>query len=84
MPPEDRERFMVRHKDFMRKVYEREKAKMQIEDMEKHDVNPMTHCSMTGEPYDYSAVEAKYGPYDRPDKPPVTVTLRPSAREGHS
>jgi len=59
-------------------LYEREKANM---DIEIHDVNPMTHNEITGEPHDYSEVEAKYGPYDRPDKPPVTVTLRPSAKD---
>ena len=78
LPPEDKERLAVRHKTMMRNLYKREKAKMAIE---PHDVNPVTHCQITGEPIDYSEVEAKYGPYHRPDKPPVTVTLRPSCRD---
>ena len=48
---------------------------------EQHNVNPYTHSPYTGEPYDYSEVEAQFGPYDRPDKPPITVTLRPSAKD---
>ena len=78
LPPEDRDRLKVRHQHLMKKLWERHKAKM---DIHIHDVNPMTHCEISGEPFDYSEVEAKYGPYDRPDKTPVTVTLRPSQRD---
>lgn len=47
----------------------------------RHNVNSNTHSPYTGEVYDYSKVEAQFGPYDRPDKPPITVTLRPSAKD---
>ena len=72
--PEDQERFYVRLASLV------EAIEQSAEGDEKHDVNPMTHNPVNGEPYDYSEVEARYGPYERPDKPPVTVVLRPSGK----
>lgn len=72
--PEDQDRFYVRLASLVSAFEQSE------EGAERHDVNPMTHNPVSGEPYDYSEVEAKYGPYDRPGKQPVTVTLRPRAK----
>ena len=86
--PEDQDRFYVRLRAQMEALETAEDKTLsgqtqaaQTPAAQRYDVNPMTHNPHTGEPYDYSEVEAKYGPYERPDKPSITVTLRPSAKD---
>ena len=77
-PLEDRERMKVRFYSQIEGLYRNYKNKTEGE---RYDVDPMTHNELTGDPYDYSEVEAKYGPYRRSGKEPITVTLKPSAKD---
>ena len=89
-PLEDEERIALRIDSQMERLYQNYKRRMEAKlkgepdtsaDSGFLDVNPMTHNPYTGEPYDYSEIEAKYGPYRRAGKEPITVTLRPSAKD---
>ena len=73
--PEDQDRFYVRLASLVNAI-----EKNEDDDgapSKRYDVNPMTHNPLTSEAYDYSDVEAKYGPYKRANKEPITVTLKP-------
>jgi len=70
---EDRERIKIRLAEQSQSILKMLGAGQEAE---THNVNPMTHNPHTGKPYDFSSVEAQFGPYDRADKPTITVPLR--------